>query len=274
MSTLSLRERAARCLRETDPVKKCAMLVRLSADPPTHPGEGPIEAMPGRPARPALVHPRDLPRRRLTTASGHAAFIHAICHIEFTAINLALDAVVSFTAMPARYYADWLAVAAEEATHYTLLARHLETLGSSYGAFVAHDGLWDMARRTRGDVVRRMALIPRVMEARGLDVTPGMIERLRAIGDTDGVRILERILAEEIGHVRIGSRWFHYACATRGLDPAATFTDLVSRELGRLRGAAFNRAARLAAGFTVLELDALGASADPGSSELAASAGF
>ncbi len=217
---------------------------------------------PGRPHKPALVRPRDLPRRQLGSSAGHGAFIHAICHIEFTAINLALDAVVRFAGLPAEFYTDWVAVAAEEALHFSLLETHLHSLSYAYGDFDAHNGLWDMAERTGDDVLRRMALVPRVMEARGLDVTPGMIVRLRAIGDEDGARILERILNDEIEHVRIGSRWFTYACDQRELDPITTFQDIVGVELGAIRSSSLNRGARLAAGFSPAELDSLSKTAD------------
>lgn len=183
--------------------------------------------------------------------------MHAICHIEFTAINLALDAVVRFAGMPVDFYTDWAAIAGEEAVHFSLLAAHLDSLGYRYGDFVAHDGLWDMAERTGADVLRRMALVPRVMEARGLDVTPGMIVRLRAIGDDAGAGILERILHDEIAHVLAGTRWFNYACRARGLDPEPTFAELVGAEFGTIRAAALNREARLAAGFSTAELDSL-----------------
>ncbi len=248
---------ALRCLETRDPQEKCTLVAALPGDPGTLSRPLSLPAAPGRPQRPALVDPRQLPRRQLGSQSGHAAFVHAICHIEFTAINLALDAAVRFCAMPAAYYADWIGVAKEEAIHYSLLEQHLRTLGFAYGDFVAHDGLWDMARRTADDILRRMALVPRVMEARGLDVTPPMIRRLNAIGDAAGAAILERILADEIGHVAIGSRWFASVCRDRGLDPAATFAELVSCELGTLRGAAMNYPAREAAGFSAAELDAL-----------------
>jgi len=138
-----------------------------------------------------------------------------------------------------------------------LLVAHLDSLGYCYGDFVAHDGLWDMALRTGDDVLRRMALVPRVMEARGLDVTPSMIDRLNGIGDAAGARLLERILADEIGHVAIGSRWFEVACRERGLEPEHTFIELVRAELGTVRAANLNRSARLAAGFTPGEIDRL-----------------
>ena len=243
------------CLAESDPALKCAAVakLRLQAGMPRRSHIRNIP--PGRPRRPTLVHPRELPRRALGTADGHAAFVHAICHIEFTAINLALDAVVRFGDMPAAFYSDWVTVA--EALHFSLLDRHLNTLGYAYGDFDAHDGLWDMAERTSDDVLRRMALVPRVMEARGLDVTPSMIVRLQKIGDEDGARILEQILDDEIRHVRIGSRWFTYVCNRRQLDPVATFSGIVAAELGAIRATSLNREARIAAGFSLAELESL-----------------
>lgn len=254
----NLIEAAAVCLRETDPACKCRAVELLNANPPSRLG-APVPVKVGRPDRPLLVNPRDLPRRKLSTQEGHAAFIHAICHIEFTAINLALDAVVRFGRMPGQYYTDWLAVAAEEAIHFSLLAEHLGSFGFRYGDFFAHDGLWDMAERTSDDVLRRMALVPRVMEARGLDVTPNMVVRLKSINDLNGASILQRILTDEVGHVRVGSDWFSFVCEGRGLDPVATFVALVNEHFGAVRAAKLNRPARLAAGFSELELDLLAA---------------
>lgn len=258
----SLIDRAAACLTEPNPQLKCIAVAALCAQSIAPRGTGRRLVVPGRPCKPALVHPRDLPSRQLGTRDGHGAFVHAICHIEFTAINLALDAVVRFEDMPQIFYADWIAVAGEEANHFAMLARHLESLGYTYGDFTAHDGLWDMAERTADDVLRRMALVPRVMEARGLDVAPGMMTRLRAIGDEAGARILERILDDEIGHVRIGSHWFEYVCHKRGLEPVACFAALVAAEFGPKRARALNRPARRAAGFSDVELDFLSRVAD------------
>ena len=183
---------------------------------------------PGRPPRPVLVAPRALHRRSTAAAASHAALIHAVAHIELNAVNLALDAVCRFPGMPEAYYADWMRVAAEEATHFTLLRDHLRQLGHAYGDFPAHDGLWQMARKTAHDPLARMALVPRVLEARGLDVSPAMIRRLRSAGDEAGARIVEIILRDEVGHVAIGSRWFRYLCAQRELDPDATFLRLLA----------------------------------------------
>ncbi len=182
---------------------------------------------PGRPMRPQLVAPRDLQRRSTATAHGHAVLIHAVAHIELNAINLALDALCRFPELPVAFYADWLHVAAEEATHFSLLREHLRRLGHDYGDFPAHDGLWQMARKTAHDPLVRMALVPRVLEARGLDVSPAMIRRLRAAGDVQGAGIVAIILRDEVGHVAIGSRWFRHLCAQRGLDPDSTFERLL-----------------------------------------------
>ena len=212
---------------------------------------------PGRPERPLLVHPRQLKRRRLDTEQGRCVLIHALAHIEFNAINLALDAIQRFPRLPAAYYSDWLQVAAEEAYHFSLLRNRLHELGHDYGDFPAHDGLWDMARRTAHDPLVRMALVPRVLEARGLDVTPGMIKKLQQVNDTATVAILEIILRDEIKHVAIGSHWFNYLCEQRNLPPATTFTQLIKEYFnGELRGP-FNHTARTKAGFSRQELNRL-----------------
>lgn len=207
---------------------------------------------PGRPQRPPLVAPRELAQRGLGTAEGRAALIHAVAHIEFNAINLALDAVYRFRELPHDYYADWLQVAADEARHFELLQARLADLGYAYGDFPAHNGLWDAACRTAHDPLVRMALVPRVLEARGLDVTPGMIARLREVGDHATVAVLDVILAEEVAHVAAGTRWFRHCCAAAGVDPEPTFLDLLRRYEAAIRPP-FNRAARAEAGFTPAE---------------------
>lgn len=214
-----------------------------------------VPATPGRPAKPELVNPKDLPRRRNNRETGHASLIHAICHIEFNAINLALDALARFSDMPEDYYADWLQVADEEAKHFQMLSAHLAASGFSYGDFAAHDGLWEMAQKTHHDPLLRMALVPRVLEARGLDVTPKMMEKLTQSGDHRAVEILEVILEEEIGHVAVGTRWFNYLCAQRDLDPLSTFTELLESHFhGAIRGP-FHLEARQQAGFSEAELN-------------------
>lgn len=254
---------ARACLRATDPEQKCALTRALCADLASGrlavevPVEGRAYDQPGQPLRPRLVAPRELPRRRLNNAAGRAALLHAIAHIEFNAINLAWDAVCRFAALPENYYRDWARVAGEEAEHFQLLRARLADLGYHYGDFPAHNGLWEMALKTRDDVLLRMALVPRVLEARGLDVTPAMIERLQAVGDFDSVAVLEIILRDEIGHVAIGTHWFKYLCAQRDLQPEATFRQLLRQHLpGRVKGP-FHRAARQQAGFSAQELQQL-----------------
>lgn len=208
-----------------------------------------IIADPGRPARPLLVSPREVPQRKLTSEEGRVALIHAIAHIEFNAINLALDAVYRFRSMPDQFYTDWLKVAVEEAYHFSLLRNRLQNMGHDYGDFPAHNGLWEMACKTADDVLVRMALVPRVLEARGLDVTPGMIDRLEAVGDVATVEILHIIFRDEIGHVDIGSHWFRYCCEQRELDPSSTFRRLLEEHMkGHIKGP-FAEDARLQAGF-------------------------
>ena len=216
---------------------------------------------PGRPARPELVAPRQLAKRALTNAEGRAALIHAVAHIEFNAINLALDALLRYAGMPWEYYADWMRVADEEAYHFSLMRERLRELGHDYGDFPAHNGLWETARETAGDLLERMALVPRVLEARGLDVTPGMIDRLRAVGDQDTADRLVIILRDEVGHVAIGSRWFRWLCEQRGLEPRETYLRLIrERFLSRGRGrmpCPLNLPDRRRAGFDEAELEGL-----------------
>jgi uncharacterized ferritin-like protein (DUF455 family) len=251
------------CLLITSPAEKCKAVTALAQaveagqfefdphTPVTRIGDA------GRPEKPELVEPSEVPRRRLGSETGRAALIHAICHIEFNAINLALDAVYRFRDMPRQYYLDWMSVATDEARHFDLLSTHLQSMGYSYGDFPAHNGLWEMARRTADDCLKRMALVPRVLEARGLDVTPGIIGRLKAVNDVDIVKILELILEEEVRHVEIGSHWFRICCDQRGLDPEPTFLALLKEHFsGSLRGP-FNIPARMRAGFTQREMDAI-----------------
>jgi len=214
-------------------------------------------AIPGRPPRPELVAPAQLAGRGLGSEQGRAAFIHAIAHIEFNAINLAVDAVYRFRDLPDAFYSDWLKVAEEEAQHFSLLRQRLRECGQQYGDFPAHNGLWEMTVKTAHDPLVRMALVPRVLEARGLDVTPGMIERLRGAGDKRSVEILDIILHDEIGHVLIGSHWYHYFCDLRGLDRDSTFKKLVMEYMNQPLRGPFHTAARLQAGFTRQELEQL-----------------
>ncbi len=248
---------------EKEPQQKCRLTRRLYDDwlqgKLKRDIAGPVAAIdiPGRPQRPRLVNPRQVPRRSLATEEGRIVMLHSFAHIEFNAINLALDAAYRFRQMPDEFIEDWLKVAAEEAYHFSLISEYLEELGSYYGAHDAHNGLWDMVCKTRHDVLHRMALVPRVMEARGLDVTPSMMEKFSQIGDQRAVEILQVIYAEEIGHVAIGNRWYRYCCEQRGLEPQQTFRGLIQQYFeGKLRGP-FNRPARLQAGFDEDELTVL-----------------
>ncbi|TFV89355.1 ferritin-like domain-containing protein [Oxalobacteraceae bacterium OM1] len=217
----------------------------------------PAAPIPGRPDRPSLVSPLQVKHRSMATVEGRAAMIHALAHIEFNAINLALDAVWRFPDMPRAYYGDWLKVAAEEALHFSLLAAHLVKLGCGYGDFPAHNSLWDMAEKTAGDVLARMALVPRTMEARGLDASPPVRAKLAQAGDAEAAAILDIILRDEIGHVAIGNHWFGFLCNERRLDPLEVYAELAARyKAPPLRGP-FNLEARRAAGFTEAELAAL-----------------
>ena len=213
--------------------------------------------IPGRPNKPALVHPSQVTRRKLNTEQGRIALIHAICHIEFNAINLALDAVYRFRGMPREYFLDWMQVAVEESKHFLLLSDRLNDFACQYGDYSAHNGLWEMALKTQHSLVERMALVPRVLEARGLDVTPGMIERLKAVGDVKTVAILEIILREEIGHVEIGTKWFRYACEQQGVDPQSTFISLLKKYKISTGKGPLHIEARKKAGFNAQELEAL-----------------
>lgn len=242
------------------PEDKCARVAALA-----EPGDGfdpPVASLdwsqvPGRPATPALVAPRDVPRRGLGSREGRGALVHAVAHIEFNAINLALDAMLRFPGLPTAYYRDWLSVARDEARHFQMLSQRLAELAFRYGDFPAHNGLWEAAEKTAHDPLIRMACVPRVLEARGLDVTPGMIERLQNAGDTDTIACLDIILREEVRHVAIGSHWYRWLCDQRGLDADALFPQLLA-EQGMQLHPPFNLDARAAAGFSATELARLG----------------
>jgi uncharacterized ferritin-like protein (DUF455 family) len=212
------------------------------------------------PERPVLVDPRDLPRRKLYSPEGRVALLHAVAHIEFTAIQLAWDHLYRFRGLPVEYYRDWLGVAQEEALHFEMIRNRLRDLGADYGDLPAHGGLWGIARETAYDVAARMALVPRFMEARGLDVTPGMIAKLHQAGDPESVAILERILQDEVGHVSLGSRWFRWVCDRRGLDFEAEYFVLIDRHMKGQARRPFNRELRRKAGFSEAELSRLEAS--------------
>jgi uncharacterized ferritin-like protein (DUF455 family) len=211
----------------------------------------------GRPAKPELVSPRALAHRSLGTPEGRATLIHAVAHIEFNAINLALDVIWRFPDTTDEFVMDWARVASEEALHFSLLRSHLKHLGYDYGDFPAHNGLWEMAEKTQGDLLARLALVPRTLEARGLDVSPAMRDKLAQAGDTLAAEILDIILRDEIGHVAIGNKWFRFYCNERGIDPLVAFDQLSAQFDAPTPRGPFNVDARLRAGFVQEEIDRL-----------------
>ncbi|MDP2263060.1 MAG: ferritin-like domain-containing protein [Hydrogenophaga sp.] len=267
-SATSLRVLALQALCTAEPADKCRLTLALFkaeqggslvVDPDARLHA--VHPLPGRPELPLLIPPMQVPHRSPLVPEGLAALVHAVCHIEFNAINLALDAVWRFPGLPVEFYRDWLRVAAEEATHFGLLSDLLQQLGFAYGDFPAHDGLWEMCVKTQHDVTARMALVPRTLEARGLDATPLIQARLRKVNTPDAHRaiaILDVILRDEIGHVAVGNRWYRWLCERDGLEPVAHYRALARQyNAPRLRPP-FNDAARRLAGFSQEELDALG----------------
>ena len=260
---VDLFKQAHACLVACDPDEKVSLTLQAAtlwqdSSCPLDLNTAPLNVLaPGRPVKPRLVHYSKLPARKMGSREGRTAFIHALAHIEFNAINLALDVVCRFQGLPRLFYQDWIKVAAEEAQHFQLLVDRLQVFDCVYGDYPVHNGLWDMACRTDHDVMARMALVPRVLEARGLDVTPAMITRLKQAGDEDTARVLEKIYADEIGHVEIGSRWFKYLCNDRQLDPLATFRQLLETHCSERVRHPVNVAARKQAGFTQQELEML-----------------
>ncbi|WP_311222813.1 MULTISPECIES: ferritin-like domain-containing protein [unclassified Acidovorax] len=261
---MELRQRALQVLCITDPEQKTAAALDLQAQVATilianetTPSVPQQVDLPGRPARPELRRHTEMARRSPATPEGRAVLMHAIAHIEFNAINLALDAIWRFGGMPDAFYRDWLRVAGEEASHFRMLQAHLQTMGHTYGDFPAHQGLWTMCEKTAHDIVARMALVPRTLEARGLDATPQIQNKLRQVGTPDAlaaVEILDVILREEIGHVAIGNHWYRFVCERDGFDPETHYGVLVRQyEAPRLKPP-FNAAARRAAGFSETEM--------------------
>lgn len=258
---------ALAALRLTDPDDKVAATrataaqaatVSIALEPLRTPGDD--DGVPGRPERPLRVAATAVQKRSPFTPEGRAALIHSICHIEFNAINLALDAVWRYDGMPEAYYRDWLRVADEEAQHFTLLHTHLQAMGWRYGDFPGHDGLWNMCEKTKDDVLARMALVPRTLEARGLDATPLIQSKLRRVNTPDALRaveILDIILRDEVGHVAIGNHWYRWLCERAGLDAEANYPALVARYDAPRHKPPFNLEARGRAGFSPAELRAL-----------------
>lgn len=254
----SLVEAACAVLASADPADKvrCTRQAaaawragRLAACGPAFAGRPPDR--PARPGRPVLLAPRDMPKRGAGAAHGRIALIHALAHIELNAIDLAWDLIARFgdAAMPREFFDDWVAVADDEALHFSLLGERLAAHQAAYGDLPAHDGLWQAAEATAGDLLARLAVVPLVLEARGLDVTPATVARLERQGDTATAEVLHRIYRDEIRHVASGRRWFEWACARDGRDPVATYHDQVRRYFRGSLKPPFNDAARAEAGF-------------------------
>ncbi|MDO5638811.1 MAG: ferritin-like domain-containing protein [Neisseria sp.] len=250
-------------LQENRPAEKCRMAATLFAETAEaesllRPSARPLDfRFAGRPSKPELVAPADVQKRKMSTPEGYAAMLHAICHIEFNAINLALDAAYRFRTLPLQYTRDWIRVAKEEAYHFSLMKGRLNAHGFDYGDFEAHNHLWDMAYKTAFDPLLRMALVPRVLEARGLDVTPAIRAKVAQQGDEETCEVLDIIYRDEVGHVQIGNDWYQYLCRARGLEPVSLFRMLISRyDLFIFRGYV-NIEARERAGFSRFELDML-----------------
>jgi uncharacterized ferritin-like protein (DUF455 family) len=208
------------------------------------------------PDKPVLLPPRDMPKRKLGSAEGVAAFFHAIAHVEFMAIYLAWDLLYRFRGLPDQFYQDWLKVADEEAQHFELIRTHLQAMNVNYGDLPAHSGLWDHAKDTADDLLARLAMVPRCMEARGLDVTPAIIAKFKQQGDDASVTLLKRILTDEVGHVERGSYWFKWVCGQQGFEPEAKYRQLIIQyyQGGKPKGP-FNKELRIIAGFSTAELD-------------------
>lgn len=257
---VSLRRQALELLLQRDADAKAAGARRLDLNTATI---GAAEVLPeppgipGRPARPELVPYTQLKRKSVNSIEGRAALLHAIAHIELNAIDLALDLVWRFAGMSDAFYRDWLGVAREEALHFQLLRDHLGTLGFAYGDFPAHDALWQMAAKTSADLLARIALVPRTLEARGLDASPPIRAKLLAAGDHAGAAILDVLLHDEVRHVAIGNRWYRWLCEREGRDPVAFYAELTRRYSAPRLRPPFNIEARRAAGFTDAEITAL-----------------
>jgi uncharacterized ferritin-like protein (DUF455 family) len=245
-----LSEASLHVLRTQEPADKVTLTESYSAawqsGEISDVGNVTLPQRPARPARPELRLPNDMPRRRKGGAAGRMAFLHAIAHIECNAIDLAWDIVARFTHndLPRAFYDDWVQVAADEARHFDMLQRRMAQLGGAYGDLPAHDGLWQAASDTSDDLMARLALVPMVLEARGLDTTPGAVEKLRNNGDAESAEILLTIGEEEVPHVAAGVRWFRFLAERRGLDPIATFHEYVRQRFKGYIKPPFNYAAR------------------------------
>ncbi|MFN7003096.1 MAG: ferritin-like domain-containing protein [Roseinatronobacter sp.] len=254
----SLRERAVDVLTTADGRAKTALSRQHAAEwfasrkagAPLPLGQASPPDFPARPERPELLDPRDVPKRKPGSPAGRIALLHAIAHIELNAVDLHWDMIARFpdTEMPLGFYDDWVKAADEESKHFNLICDCLEAQGSHYGALPAHAGMWRAAEDTAHDILGRLAVVPMVLEARGLDVTPGMIEIFRRAKDDQAIAALDVIYAEEVGHVAYGSKWFNYLCGRNGLDPQPVFLDLVRRYFHSPLRPPFNEEKRAQAG--------------------------
>lgn len=259
MQKTCIRQLALKALLIADPQKKSELVSAIQAiqTPVLHTQAHYPEpaGVPGRPDLPVIVPPQQVPHRGLGSIAGRAGLLHALAHIEFNAINLALDIMWRFAGMPAAFYGGWLNVAAEEVYHFNLLRDYLQELGFDYGSFPAHDGLWDMAERTQDDLLARLALVPRTLEARGLDACPIVRNKLNNVGDEKGAAILDIILRDEVGHVALGNYWYRWQCAQHGVDPVAIYPDMAEKFRAPTLKGPFNIPARVEAGFEQAELE-------------------
>ena len=252
---MTLSEAAVAVLSEPDPWKKTALSRKLAAawfesDGTQDIGRAEPPDFPARPEAPELLSPRDVPRRRAGSRAGRVALLHAIAHIELNAVDLHWDIVARFSdvKMPREFYDDWVKAADEESKHFMLLSDRLEAYDSHYGAMPAHAGMWQAASDTATDFMGRLAVVPMVLEARGLDVTPGMIAMFDKAGDTETVKAMEVIYAEEVGHVAYGSKWFHFLCGRHEMDPKESFHALVRKYFHSTLRPPFNEEKRAEAG--------------------------
>jgi uncharacterized ferritin-like protein (DUF455 family) len=256
--TLTLSEMAVEVLTTADARAKTSVsranaltwMTARDAGTPLPVGSAVPPKQPARPEKPELLSPRDVPKRKPGTPAGRIALLHAVAHIELNAVDLHWDLIARFNdvSMPFGFYDDWVRAADEESKHFDLMSDCLEEMGSHYGALPAHQGMWRAAEDTAGDFMGRLAVVPMVLEARGLDVTPGMIEIFRKANDASSVAALETIYAEEVGHVAYGSKWFHFLCGRNDLDPKPVFHDLVRRYFHSPLKPPFNEEKRAEAG--------------------------
>lgn len=254
----TLREGATRAVGEADLDRKTGLTRalaqrwrerRISLRSPLDP---PLPERPGRPDRPLLVPPKDTGKRSLHTLPGRIAMLHALAHIELNAVDLALDIVARFAdqRVPHSFFDGWMMVADEEAKHFGLVRARLKALGADYGDLPAHDGLWQSAHQTRNDLTARLAVVPLILEARGLDVTPSLQAKMHETGDLESAEVLRIIYEDEKGHVAVGAKWFRFLCSRENKDPALTFQHLVRVNFRGALKPPFNDIARAAAGLT------------------------